>query len=282
MADVSARPALTVVGAVNIDLTAHVRRAPSAGETVADGILARQPGGKGANQAIAAARLGADVRLVAAVGDDGDGREMTENLRAAGVGVDGVQRVAHATGTALIVVDASGENSIVVCPGANGHVDPAAIRMDPHAAVLAQLEIQAAVVETVVAATDGFVAINASPAGELSPALSARGDLFIVNETEFAALPHLRDARLTAVTLGARGAILLRRGVQVAEAAVPATEIVNTVGAGDAFAAALAVGLLRGDAPETALRRACAVGAAAVADPHSQPALRPLDDYPAG
>jgi ribokinase len=274
-------PALTVVGAINIDLTAHASRAPDRGETVADGVLVRQAGGKGANQAIAAARLGGDVRLLGAVGDDDAGREMTARLAAAGVDVAGVQVVAHATGTALIVVDGEGENSIVVCPGANNHVDPHRLQVEPHAAILAQLEIPASVVEAAVAATDGFVVINVSPATALTPALRTRGDLFIVNESEYESLPDLMTAPLTALTLGARGAVLLQRGVEIARATVPARSVVNSVGAGDAFAAALTVGLLLGDDPQAALHRACAVGAAAVADPQSQPDLITLSTYPA-
>jgi ribokinase len=273
---------LTVVGAINLDLTAHTSRAPGRGETVADGMLVRQSGGKGANQAIAAARLGAAVRLLAAVGDDVEGRDMTAALAAAGVDVTGVQVVGHATGTALIIVDGQGENSIVVCPGANNHVDPNRLQVEPHAAILAQLEVPPAVVEAAAAATDGFVAINVSPATELTPALRARGDLFIVNESEYELLPDLGTAPLTALTLGARGAVLLRGGAEIARAMVPAHSVVNTVGAGDAFAAALTLGLLRGDAPQVALHRACAVGAAAVADRRSQPDLLELSEYPAG
>lgn len=278
----TAAPTLTVVGAINLDLTARVHRAPERGETVADGILTRTPGGKGANQAIAAARLGARVRMVGAVGDDATGTQLAENLDAAGVDVRGVQRAGEATGTALIVVDAVGENSIVVCPGANLGIALDALDVDPHAAVLAQLEVPVAAVEAVADATDGFFALNVSPAGVLTPRLLARADLLIVNEAEFEAHPDVAGAPLTAVTLGARGAYLLRGGVEIARATVTASEVVNTVGAGDAFAAALTVGLIRGDTPSAALHRACAVGAAAVADAASQPALAALDAYPGG
>jgi ribokinase len=274
-------PILTVAGAINVDLTAHVNRAPLPGETVADGTLARQPGGKGANQATAAARLGASVSLIGAVGDDPEGQELTAELAASGVNVAGVQRTSQPTGTALIVVDSQGENSIVVCPGANAHIDTRHIRVDPHAAVLAQLEIPTRVVESIACATDGFVAINVSPATGLSSILRERADLFIVNETEYAALPELKTAKLIAVTLGARGALILERGTRIAQAAVAAPMVVNTVGAGDAFAAALTLGLIRGDDPQAALHRACAVGAAAVADPRSQPELVDLAVYPA-
>lgn len=270
---------LVVVGAINVDLTARVQRAPARGETVSGGILSRQPGGKGANQAAAAARLGARVRLIGAVGSDDAGDEMRRHLGAVGVDVSGVQRTADATGTALIVVDDSGENSIVVCPGANTAIDPERIPDVSGAAALAQLEVDLDVVERVAFDTDGFFALNVSPVRPLPDALLRRVDLFIVNEHEYAQLPELRMRPLVAVTLGAEGAILLRDGLEVARAKAPATSVVSSVGAGDAFAAALTVALLRGHDAQTALATACAVGAAAVADPQSQPDLGPLDAY---
>lgn len=272
-------PALVVVGAINVDLTARVQRAPAPGETVSGGILSRQPGGKGANQAAAAAKLGARVRLVGAVGADDAGEEMRRHLAAVGVDVAGVQRTAEATGTALIVVDDSGENSIVVCPGANTAIDPEFVPDPAGAAVLAQLEVDLAVVERVAFGTDGFFALNVSPAQPLPDPLLDRVDLFIVNEHEYAQLPELRSRPLVALTLGAEGAILLREGVEVARAKAPATSVVSSVGAGDAFAAALTVAMLRGHDPHEALAAACAAGAAAVADPKSQPDLEPLEAY---
>ncbi|WP_367948287.1 ribokinase [Microbacterium hominis] len=270
-----------MVGAINLDLTATTRRMPAPGETVADGVLSQQPGGKGANQAIAAARLGASVRMLGAVGDDANGALLRGALAAGGVDVRGVQTVAGATGIALITVDAEGENCIVVCPGVNSAIETEAVRVHAHTAVLAQLEVPLEVVSHVSELTDGFFALNLSPARDIPEVLWQRVDLFIVNEDEYAAAPRLRNARLVAVTLGARGAILYRHGTQIASAHVPATLVVNTVGAGDSFAAALTVGLLRGDPPQDALHRACAVGAAAVGDPRSQPELRDLSDYPA-
>ncbi|MDQ1121558.1 PfkB family carbohydrate kinase [Microbacterium trichothecenolyticum] len=271
-------PSLTVVGAINVDLTARVERAPAAGETVADGVLQRGPGGKGANQAVAAARLGARVRLVGAVGDDPDGRGIRAQLAGIGVDATGVQTADAATGTALIVVDATGENSIVVCAGANAAIDPAALGIAAGAAVLVQLEVSDAVVSAAASAA-GFLALNAAPARPLPTGVLERCDLVIVNETEYAQLPEVHDAALLCVTLGAAGARLYRRGELVASAPAVATEVRNTVGAGDAFCAAVVTGLLRGDEPALALSRACAVGAAAVADAASQPALSPLDAY---
>lgn len=274
----SPAPRLTVVGAINVDLTARVERAPAAGETVADGVLQRGPGGKGANQAVAAARLGAEVRLVGAVGDDLDGRGIREQLAAVGIDASGVQTADAATGTALIVVDATGENSIVVCAGANAAIDPDALGIEPGAAVLMQLEVSDAVVAAAAEAA-GYLALNAAPARPLPAGVLERCDLVIVNETEYAQLPEVHDAPLLCVTLGAEGARLYRHGQLVASAAGVATTVRNTVGAGDAFCAALVCGLLRGDAEADALARACAVGAAAVADDASQPALEPLDAY---
>ncbi|MEV7828439.1 PfkB family carbohydrate kinase [Microbacterium enclense] len=269
---------LTVVGAINVDLTARVERAPAAGETVADGVLQRGPGGKGANQAVAAARLGAAVRLIGAVGDDAEGRGIRDRFASLGVDATGVQTTDAATGTALIVVDATGENSIVVCAGANAAINADALGVEHGAAVLLQLEVSDAVVSAAARAA-GFLALNAAPARPLPDGVLDRCDLVIVNETEYAQLPEVHDAPLLCVTLGAEGARLYRHGELVASAPGVPTTVVNTVGAGDAFCAALVVGLLRGDSEADALARACAVGAAAVADDASQPALQPLDAY---
>ena len=271
-------PQLTVVGAINVDLTARVERAPGAGETVADGVLSRGPGGKGANQAVAAARLGADVRLIGAVGDDADGLGIRNQLAEIGVDATGVQTAEAATGTALIVVDAGGENSIVVCAGANAAIDASALGIEPGAAVLLQLEVSDAVVSAAATAA-GFFALNAAPARPLPRGVLETCDLVIVNETEYAQLPEVHAVPLLCVTLGADGARLYRDGELVASAPGVPTTVRNTVGAGDAFCAALVCGLLRGDDPADAMARACAVGSAAVADDASQPTLAPLDTY---
>jgi len=241
-------------------------------------VLDRGPGGKGANQAVAAARLGADVRLIGAVGDDAEGHGIRERFAAIGVDASGVQTADAATGTALIVVDATGENSIVVCPGANAAIDADALGIAPGSPVLLQLEVSDAVVSAAARAA-GFLAVNAAPARPLPAEVLERCDLVIVNETEYAQLPEVHEAPLLCVTLGAKGARLYRRGALVASAAGVPTTVRNTVGAGDAFCAALVVGLLRGDAETDALARACAVGSAAVADDASQPALDALDTY---
>ena len=282
MDDVDTGPQLAVVGAINVDLIARVARAPGPGETVADGVLARQPGGKGANQAVAAARLGARVRMIGAVGTDALGAYLRTTIAGAGVDVSGVQDAPGDSGTALIVVDDDGENSIVVCPEANLRIDASRVVVDPQTAVLAQLEIEDAVIERAIAQTTGFVAINAAPARPFSAPIMERADLFIVNEHEYELLPALRNAALVAVTLGADGARLLQRGTVVARASGRRADVRSTVGAGDAFSAALTLGLLRGDEPAIALARACDVGAAAVEDDRSQPALSAIDTYAIG
>lgn len=270
---------LCVVGSINVDVTASVTRLPAPGETVLGGALRREPGGKGANQAVAAARLGARVRMVGAVGDDADGQRMVQNLADAGVDPSGVWLGDTPTGTALITVDETGENQIVVCPGANDDVTADAEVFAPDEAVLMQLEVPMATVQAVAASVAGFFVVNAAPAAPLPPEVLARADLVIVNETEYALLPELAGARQVAVTYGAAGAALLRDGVEVARVPAPRVRSVSAVGAGDAFCAALTLALHAGWEPELALSAACAVGADAVTHPESQPPLRALDTY---
>ena len=267
---------LTVVGSVNEDVTLFTDVLPAPGQTVLASSLRRDPGGKGGNQAAAAARLGAECRLIAAVGEDDAGNRMLADLRDAGVDVGAVQRVAVPTGEAHIVVDATGENAIVVAAGANAEVTlPGTL----DGAVLAQLECPPAVVQQAASMTDGFFALNASPVVPLPAALAERCDLVVVNETEYAAMPELRGARLVVVTLGARGAIALERSREVARVAAVPTRVVSSVGAGDAFCAAAVLGIVEGASVLDALRAACLVGAAAVASPTARPLLRPLGEY---
>lgn len=269
---------LCVVGSVNVDVTASVLELPAPGETVRGRSLMRGPGGKGANQAVAAARLGARVRMIGAVGDDADGRDMVAALSGAGVDATGVRVVDAPTGMALITVDGAGENTIVVSAGANDAVD-AAGPFDPSEAVLAQQEIPVEAVAALAARVTGFFALNAAPAREIAHAVIARADLIIVNDSELAAQPELGAARLVVVTHGARGATLRRSGAEVARAPSPSVEAVSAVGAGDAFCAAITLALHAGWPDEDALRAACAVGADAVTHPSAQPPLRPLEEY---
>ncbi|QQT70823.1 ribokinase [Brevibacterium casei] len=269
---------LTVVGSINADITATTQRLPGPGETVGGGTLTRSPGGKGANTAAAAARLGARTRMIGAVGSDPTGTEMIAALRQAGVTVDSIAEVDAETGTALITVDAHGENTIAVCEGANAHVS-----IDGHDfaddTVLTQLEIPMTVVSALARTVRGFFVVNAAPALPLPAEVVDRADLIIVNESEYAALPQLRSARSVAVTAGAKGSALFSRGEQIAHAPARRVTPVSTVGAGDAFCAALTIALRAGIPAEAALRTANAVGAYAVTDPSARPAFPTLDHF---
>ena len=258
-------PALTVVGSINLDLVARVERLPRAGETVSGASLERVPGGKGANQAVAAARLGAVVRMVGCVGRDSFAEEALAGLREAGVLLD-VTAVDDATGVALIAVDEGGENTIVVASGANRSVAAAPVEE----ALLCQLEVPVEAVEEA-ASGGGFFCLNAAPARPLPARLVERADLVVVNRFELEALPS--TPRLAALTLGAEGAVLLEAGKEVARAAPPRVEVVDGTAAGDAFTACLVVSLLEGRDREQALRRACAAGAIAASRPGAQPSL---------
>jgi ribokinase len=259
---------LTVVGSVNLDLVARCERLPRPGETVGDAEFEQIPGGKGANQAVAAARLGAQVSMVACVGEDAFAVEATRSLVEAGVDTRSIATAAAPTGVAVILVDRNGENQIVVAPGANGRLRPDAV---PKAdAVLAQLEIP---VETVAAAADRarFFALNAAPARALPAELVARADLVVANRFEAEALEA--EPRLLALTYGAEGASLVEGGEEVARAEPPSVDAVDGTAAGDAFTACLVVSLLEGRPRDEALRRACAAGAIAASRFGAQPSL---------
>jgi ribokinase len=252
-------PELTVVGSINLDLVARVARLPRPGETILGTDFERVPGGKGANQAVAAAKLGAKVRMVGAVGEDLLADEALAGLHAAGVELD--VRRAGTTGIALIFVADDGENQIVVVTGANGDVAP----VSPAGAVLCQLEVPDEVVYA--AAQDAsFFALNASPAC----ALDLEPDLLIVNRLEHEVV---RRGKLVAVTYGAEGAALFANGREVARAKPPTVTAVDGTAAGDAFAACLVVSLLEERSREDALRRACAAGAIAASRFGAQPSL---------
>lgn len=270
---------LAVVGSINADITAVTARLPAAGETVGGGRLSRSPGGKGANQAAAAARLGARTRMIGAVGSDAEGRAMTQALREAGVRTDDIAEADAETGTALIMVDDHGENQIAVCEGANAQVSLDGVEFSDDEAVLTQLEISMDLITTLAARVPGYFVVNAAPALPLPAEVVDRADLIIVNESEYSLLPQLQEARLVAVTYGARGSALLARGEQIAFAEALPRNPVSAVGAGDAFCAALTIALRTGIAPERALRAANAVGAAAVMDAAAQPTFDSLETY---
>lgn len=267
---------ITVVGSVNLDFVATAAHLPAPGETVTGAHLARHPGGKGANQALAARRLGADVRLIGRVGTDAMADEALALLRADGVDLSGcVADRAAPTGVALIAVGAGGENQIVVAPGANAAVRPEHLPAEIAGALIVQLELAVPTVAAAVERATGFVCANLAPAAEVPSSLFERADLIVVNETEAAFYgDRLNAARgLVAVTLGARGAVLYRAGAAIAEATPPTVEAVDSTGAGDAFVAALTVALLEGQPPEAALRFACAAGALTATRAGAQPSL---------
>lgn len=268
--------AVTVVGSVNLDLVATGTRLPAPGETVTGTTLARHPGGKGANQALAARRLGTEVRLVGRVGTDAMADEALALLRQDGVDLTAcVADPGAPTGVALIAVASGGENLIVVAPGANATFTPDRLPEAVAGALICQLELPVDTVAAAVAAAPGFVAVNLAPAAPIPDALLARADLLVANEAEAAFYgDRLHSARgHVAVTLGARGAQLFEGGVLVAEAVPPPVAAVDTTGAGDCFVAALTVALLEGQEPAAALAFACAAGALAVTRPGAQPSL---------
>lgn len=258
---------ITVVGSINLDMVATAASLPAPGETVTGATLARHPGGKGANQALAARRLGAEVSLIGGVGQDPFAEEALTLLRAGGVDLSGVRPVSdEATGVALIAVDRAGENQIVVAAGANFAVTPADLPMAIEDALICQLELPIAVVEAAVERAEGFVCLNLAPATAVSPRMLARADLIVVNETEAAFYGSaLKDTEgLVALTLGARGAALYRRGELLAKAVPPKVAVVDTTGAGDVFVGALVTALLEDPDEARGLAFACAAGAAAV------------------
>jgi ribokinase len=264
-------PRLSVVGSINLDLVARSPRLPRPGETVTDAVFSRHPGGKGANQAVAAARLGADVRFVGCMGNDELADEAVAGLVEAGVELD-IPIVGLPTGVALVTVDPQGETQIVVAPGANAGLGPDDASVRPGDAVLCQLEIPGTTVAAAAAAADGFFCLNAAPARPVAPEVLSRADLVVVNRFEYDAIDK-RRTRLVALTLGADGAILIRKGRVIARGAPPPVTAVDGTAAGDAFTACLVVSLLEGRDHEEALRRACAAGAIAAARPGAQPSL---------
>jgi ribokinase len=269
-------PTVAVIGSVNLDIVARVARLPAPGETVTGAKLHRFPGGKGANQALAAQRLGADVSLVARVGDDAAADEALALLRAGGVDLSACVAIPDvATGTALIAVAPSGENQIVVAPGANRYLLPDQLEVPDSDAVICQLEVPVETVVSVATAYKGFFCVNLAPAMEIDVAVLQRADLVVVNETEsdWYGASLSACAGLVATTRGAGVASLERDGKVVAEARPTATEAIDATGAGDTFTAALTVALIEGQAPEEALQFACAAGAVAVTKMGAQPSL---------
>lgn len=267
---------ITVVGSVNLDVVAHAPALPRAGETVTGASLARHPGGKGANQALAARRLGAWVRLVARVGEDAMAGEALALLDAEGVDLSGCQAdPEQPTGVALIAVGPDGENQIVVAPGANAAFTPDLMKGPVVGSLICQLELPPATVAKAVEMAKGFVCVNLAPALEVPDPVLRRASLIVVNESEAAHYGGRLGAAqgLVAVTWGARGAGLFKGGELIARAIPPKVEAVDATGAGDCFVAALTLALVEGFEAGEALAFACAAGALTATRRGAQPSL---------
>ena len=286
---------ITVVGSINLDLIATVDRLPDAGETVRSGGFTTAPGGKGANQALAAARAGGKVRMIGAVGKDAFATEALACLKEGKVQLSGVREAAAVTGNALIFVDARGENVIVVVPGANDTVlsgDLAKAHFAEGEVVLLQHEIPLATVEAALAAAAAAGAVsvlNTAPFRAEAATLLPLADYVVSNETEFDLYTEAlklsgrdRAARMRAFVERTRRTIIVTLGSQGVVAASPQGEFaapalnitpVDTVGAGDTFCGYLGAGLDAGLPLEQALRRAAAAGSLACLKPGAQPAI---------
>jgi ribokinase len=288
---------IVVIGSVNTDLVVAAPHIPSPGETVTGGTFLRAQGGKGANQAVAAARAGADVTFVARVGDDQLGHDAIAGLREEGIDVSHIVRDAdHPTGVALIMVDQAGENAISVAPGSNARlsptdVDAARASIESADALLAQLEtpLEAVARAAAIASAAGtLVILNPAPARPVDEAVLALVDVLTPNEGEAVFLANEEDPRAAAaslrasgvetvvVTLGPRGALVCSAE---GEAAVPSPAVaaIDSTAAGDAFNGYLAVSLSEGLDLTSAVRRACVAGALATTVPGARPSLPSRD-----
>jgi ribokinase len=289
----AAPPEVAVVGSLNLDLVVRVPRLPGPGETVSGDDVFRNPGGKGANQAVAAARLGRRVAMVGRVGDDEAGRDLLGSLEADAVDTSQVRVVAGVpSGTAFITVSEDGENQIVVSPGANARLTPedvggAGAALRAAAVTLLQLEIPLEAVAAAARAAGGRVVLNPAPVRALPPELLAEVDVLVPNRVELAQLAEgpvpetvaeavrlagRLPARAVVVTLGADGCLVVEDGDAGHVPAVP-VRAVDTTAAGDAFCGGLADALAGGATLEDAARRAVRVAAAACLRPGAQASL---------
>ncbi|MEW2416255.1 ribokinase [Streptomyces sp. NPDC046866] len=290
--------AIAVLGSTNMDLVAYVTKAPRLGETVTGRAFRTVPGGKGANQAVAAARCGARVVMIGAVGADEFGVRLRSALASAGVDTGGLRTVEGASGTAHITVDDEGGNSIVVIPGANALVtgleagDEA--RIAEAGSLLLQLEVPLSGVTAAARAARAHgvrTVLTPAPAQPLPGGLLASVDLLVPNEHEAAALTGLTDPRQAAaalleqvpevvVTLGAAGALYAARGHEPYAVPAPRVRAVDSTAAGDTFVGALAVALGEGRPMREALGWAAAAASLSVQRPGAQDSMpgRPETD----
>jgi len=255
------RPRIAVVGSCNVDLVVRCRHLAQPGETVLGDDVVRLSGGKGANQAVAAARLGADVSLIAALGNDESGEWLLDQLRSHGVRDDLILRSPRPTGTAFITVDDLGENEVVVSSGANADLVLSSDDLGVFDVVLAQMEVAAAVLDEAALRSRHFI-LNVAPARIVDPQTLARCAVVIANEVEAASL-DVASLEHCVVTLGAKGAVHYRFGQEIARATAPDVQPVDTVGAGDVFCAAYALEWARGTQPLDALKFAVHAGSLA-------------------
>jgi ribokinase len=284
---------IALVGSINLDVVVGVERHPAPGETVIGGDRQELPGGKGANQAVAAARLGAVVAFVGRVGADDAGRRLRDGLAAEGVDVAHVRVDPDApTGIALIAVDGAGENTIVVSPGANAHVGAGDVEsardvLAGAAVTLLQHEVPVSAVDAAIAAAGGTVVLNPAPAR----ALAREVDVLVPNRGELGRLARrdgdpvdlargLEHARAVVVTLGSEG-VLVVEGQRAERIEAPRVNAVDTTGAGDAFCGALAQALADGADLVEAARWAVRVAAVSVTRVGAQSAMPRREDVPA-
>ncbi|MER7169316.1 ribokinase [Micromonospora sp. NPDC000207] len=298
---------IVVVGSLNVDVVVPLAELPAPGQTVLGTADHRRAGGgKGANQAVAAARLGRRVTMVGAVGADGEGEWLTGLLTAEGVDTSGVLRAPRPTGQAIVLVTADGDSTIAVSSGANmwlapEHLDPFGELLGGAGAVLLQQEVDAGVVAAAVRAAGGLVVLNPAPARPVDPATLARVDVLVPNRGELAALAGVPDGpaddrevdRLVAqarslgtrgpvvVTLGSDGALVVTADRQWLVAA-ERVDAVDATGAGDTFCAALADALLDGATIDAAARWASRVAAVTVTRAGAMAAAPRRDEVPAG
>lgn len=275
-------PRIAVLGSVNMDLVAYVGQVPGSGETVTGTDFRQVPGGKGANQAVAAARAGARTTFLGAVGDDPFGQQLRQSLVGSGIDVRGVRTAPGVSGIAHIVVDGKGANSIIVVPGANGTVESAseadAELIEGADALLLQLELPMPAV--VSAARTGRelgvpVHLTPAPARELPQELLENVDVLVPNEHEAAALTGevdpdkalaalLEQVPEVLVTLGSEGSLYGARGVDPVWVPARPVDAVDTTAAGDTFCGSFAVARAEGRTPEDAMRFAAAASALSV------------------
>ena len=253
-------PRIAVVGSINADLVVQMHRLPGRGETVRSSEPKWFPGGKGANQAVAAARMGAEVFMVGAVGNDAPGNMCLTALAESGVTTDYVAKVSAATSTALVMVEHSGENQIVVTDGANNFVEVDSDLVSQADAVVVQFEIPESAIIAAGKSANGIFCVNAAPVREISDELANLIDVLIVNEHEFSQLGSPANG-LVIVTAGDKEVVAYQDGEVVATAQPPKVDALDTVGAGDTFVGAFVVAYASGASVSDSLHRACAASA---------------------